>query len=249
MAAIRDNSDEFEVALPEIVSENIGSFRFEHAGFSDFYPDLSLDLHPESLGPRLAALTLDDLEKHTVAAYGENENRPFQYWSVHRALVGSLVLDGERYALNEGHWYRIGKNFKEAADRKFSEVCGPPDKKLRPLKKIGLNDGKGKKQNITYQSEDFDNIEIAQETGYLLLDRKLIQIDDVPGPGIKVCDLLDIPADDLSTSKRVLGNQVFSAIFSSKVTCRRRCCGNTSLSASRWSRRSDRTTERQRLRN
>jgi uncharacterized protein (TIGR04141 family) len=123
----------------------------------------------------------------------ENENRPSQYWSVHRALVGSLVLDGERYALNEGHSYRIGKTFKETADRKFTTLCGPPDKTLRPLKKIALNDGKGKKKKITYQSEESYNSEIAQEAGYLLLDRKLIQIDDVPGPGIEVCDLLDIP--------------------------------------------------------
>jgi uncharacterized protein (TIGR04141 family) len=49
VTAIRANSDEFEIALPEIVSESIGSFRFEHAGFSDFYPDLSLDLYRESL--------------------------------------------------------------------------------------------------------------------------------------------------------------------------------------------------------
>jgi uncharacterized protein (TIGR04141 family) len=189
---VREQSDEFEVAIPEIVSENIGSFRFEHAGFSHFYPDLSLDLYRKSLGSRLAKLTLDDLNRHTVAAYGENESRPFQYWSVHRSLVGSLVLDGERYALNEGHWYRIGKTFKDAADRKFTDVCGLPDKKLRPLKKIALSNGKGRKQKITYQSEESYNAESAEETGYLLLDRKLIQIEDVPGPGIEVCDLLDI---------------------------------------------------------
>jgi uncharacterized protein (TIGR04141 family) len=125
VAAIRDHSDEFEVAIPEIVSENIGSFRFEHAGFSHFYPDLSLDLYRESLGTRLAKLTLDDLNHHTVAAYAENDNQPFQDWSIHRSLVGSLVLNHERYALNEGHWYRISKAFKDAADKKFAELCGP----------------------------------------------------------------------------------------------------------------------------
>jgi uncharacterized protein (TIGR04141 family) len=192
VAAIRDHSDEFEVAIPEIVSENIGSFRFEHAGFSHFYPDLSLDLYRESLGARLPKLTLDDLNHHTVAAYAENDNRPFQYWSVHHSLVGSLILNNERYALNEGHWYRISKTFKDAADRKFTELCAPSDKKLRPLKKIALNDSKGQKQKVTYQSEETYNAEIAEEAGYLLLDRKLIQIDDVPGPGIEVCDLLDI---------------------------------------------------------
>lgn len=193
LSAVRGNSDEFEIALPEIVSESITSFRFEHAGFSDFHPDLSLDLYRGSLGTKLASLTLEDLERHTVAAYSENENRPLESWSVHRALIGSLVLKDERYALNEGRWYQVGKNFKEGADRKFSELYGPPDKKLRPLKKVALNDRKGKKQKIGYQSEESYNREIAQEVGYLLLDQKLVQIDDVAGPGIEMCDLLDIP--------------------------------------------------------
>jgi len=33
---------------------------------------------------------------------------------------------------------------------------------------------------------------MAAQTGYLLLDRKPIQIDEVPGPGIEACDLLDL---------------------------------------------------------
>ncbi len=192
IAAIRGNSDEFEIALPEIVSDDLASFRFEHAGFSDFYPDLSLDLYRESLGGRLPGLTTDDLDEHSVAAYGESEAKPFQHWSIHRSLVGSLVFEGERYALNENHWYRIGKSFKEAADRKFVDLYGSPDKNLRPLKKIVFKDRKGK-QKVGYQSEESYNEEIATEVGYLLLDQKLIQIDDVPGPGIEVCDLLDIP--------------------------------------------------------
>ena len=193
VASIRQQSDEFEIAIPEIVSESVGSFRFEHAGFSRFYPDLSLELYCEELGPdRLSELTLDDLDKHTVAAYAEDESRDFQHWSVHRSLVGSLVFDGERYALNEGHWYRIGKTFKEAADRKFAELKGPADKKLKPLRKIVKEGGKGKKQKITYQTEESYNQEMAEETGYLLLDRRLIQIDEMPGPGIEACDLLDI---------------------------------------------------------
>ena len=112
IAAIRKNSDEFEIAIPEIISENIGSFRFEHAGFSRFHPDLSLELYRAGLGARLAALTLEDLRRHTVAAYADDGSRPIKYWSVYRSLVGSLVLNGERYALNEGHWYRINKAFK-----------------------------------------------------------------------------------------------------------------------------------------
>jgi uncharacterized protein (TIGR04141 family) len=192
LATVRAKSDEFEIAIPEIIPENVASFRFEHAGFSNFYPDLSLDLYCDELGDRLSKLTLEDLRKHTVAAYGETEDRPFQYWSVHRSLVGSLVLSGERFALNEGHWYRISKAFKDAADKKFVDLCGKPDKKLRPLRKIYSAAGKSKKPKAVYQSEESYNNEVAAESGYLLLDRRLVQIDEIPGPGIEVCDLIDL---------------------------------------------------------
>ena len=146
-------------------------------------------------------LTLDDLKKHTVAAYGETEDRPFQYWSVHRSLVGSLVLSGERFALNEGHWYHISKAFKEAADKKFVELCGKPDKKLRPLKKIYSAVGKSKKPKAVYQSKESYNEEVAGESGYLLLDKRIVQIDDMPGPGIEVCDLIDLAKPSLYPHK------------------------------------------------
>jgi uncharacterized protein (TIGR04141 family) len=191
--AIRGDSDDFEIAIPEIVSQTIASFRFEHAGFSDFHPDLSLDLYRTSLGDRLPSVDLQQLERHRIAAYAENDNKPFEHWSIHHALIGSLTLDNDRYALNEGQWYQVGKKFKESADRKFDELYKKPDSKLRPLKKIAMKDGKGGKQKIGYQPEESYNEEIAAETGYLLLDQKLIQIDDVAGPGIEMCDLLDIP--------------------------------------------------------
>jgi uncharacterized protein (TIGR04141 family) len=140
----------------------------------------------------LATLALDDLKNHTVAAYGVHEDRPFQDWSVHRSLVGSIVLEGERYALNEANWYRINQVFKDAADKKFLELCGEPDNKLRPLTKIYQPQRKGRKTKVVYQSEESYNNEIAGETGYLLLDRRLIQIEEMPGPGIEACDLLDI---------------------------------------------------------
>jgi uncharacterized protein (TIGR04141 family) len=191
ITAIRDQTDEFEIALPEIVPDHIGSFRFEHAGFSNFYPDLSLELYCDGLGARLQTLSLEDVKNHTVAGYADNDERPFGYWSVYRSLVGSLVHKGERYALNEGHWYRINKAFKDAADRKFTDLCRKPDGKLLPFRKIQHAVAKGGKPKITYQSEESYNKEMAEATGYLLMDRKLIQIDEVAGLGIEACDLLD----------------------------------------------------------
>ena len=103
-----------------------------------------------------------------------------------------MVRGTERYALNEGLWYRIDTKYKDAADKKFKELCGKPDKKFRPLKKVYPAKVKGQKQKPHYQSEESYNAEAAVETGYLLMDQKLIEIDDEPGRGIEACDLLDI---------------------------------------------------------
>lgn len=192
VSAIRDGTDEFEVAIPEILPENTGSFRFERAGSNEFHPDLSLDMYREGLGDDLANLTLDDLNEHSVTAHTDDEERQTKRWSVYCALVGSLALNGGRYALNEGSWYRIDNAYKDSADQKFLELCGKPDKRFRPLKKIYQQKQKGKKQKVNYQSEASYNEEISAETDYLLLDRRLIRIDEKPGSGIEACDLLDV---------------------------------------------------------
>jgi uncharacterized protein (TIGR04141 family) len=192
VASIRGTDDDFEIALPDIVPDESASFRFERVRFSDLHPDLSLDLYREAVGDFLSELTIKDLKTHSVAAFSEDDDRPFKHWSVHRALVGSLVLGRERYALNEGFWYRVGTAIKEAADSRFVELCCEPDRNLLPLRKIAGTPRRGRTK-AGYQSEESYNEEMAVRTGYLLMDKKLVQIDEVPGPGIEVCDLLDIP--------------------------------------------------------
>jgi uncharacterized protein (TIGR04141 family) len=188
---IRVGTDEFEVAIPDILPEAIGSFRFENARLSGFHPDLSLELYRTGLGDRLSKLSLDDLKRHKVAAYGGDDDQLIDQWSLHRSLVGSLVLAGERHALNEGSWYRVDQKFKDAADAEFVRLSVPPDPNFRPLKKVYQGTGK-RDQRPVYQSEKSYNEEIAQEAGYLLMDTKLITIDGVPGPGLEACDLLDV---------------------------------------------------------
>jgi uncharacterized protein (TIGR04141 family) len=123
--------------------------------------------------------------------YDADGSRPLAHWPVHYALVGSVVMNGARYALNEGLWYRIDDKYRQAADDEFDNLCGGPDKKLRPLKKIYPEGGK-KSGRPFYQSERSYNEEIAAESDYLLLDGKLIPIENTPGRGIEACDLIDL---------------------------------------------------------
>jgi uncharacterized protein (TIGR04141 family) len=190
--AIKHGSDDFEVAMPDILPTSVGTFRFERAGFSAYHPDLSLELYREELGVGLLALTVDDIKKHRIAAYSEGGDTHVDSWSVRQALVGAVTLNNTRYALNEGAWYRIDQAYKDAADLAFERLKGVPDPVFIPLRKTIGTRHKGKKPKAYYQSEETYNNERAQASGYLLLDRRLIEIPDEPGRGIEACDLLDV---------------------------------------------------------
>jgi uncharacterized protein (TIGR04141 family) len=111
---------------------------------------------------------------------------------VRQALVGTVILNNGQYALNEGVWYRIDQAYKDAADLAFQRLKGFPDPVFIPFRKTIEARQKGKKPKAYYQSEETYNNERAQASGYLLLDRKLIEIPDEPGRGIEACDLLDV---------------------------------------------------------
>lgn len=191
--AIQDGSDEFEVALPDILPTGVGTFRFERTGFSDYHPDLSLDLYREQLRDDLSTLSVNDVKKHRIAAYSEGGDTRIDSWSIRKALVGTANLRDERYALNEGTWYRISQAYKDAAEAAFQRLKSAPDPVFIPLRKTIETRQKAKKPRIYYQSEESYNAERAEDSNYLLLDRKLIDIPDEPGRGIEACDLLDVP--------------------------------------------------------
>ncbi len=122
LSAIQKGSDEFEIAIAEILTDDAATFRFEHAGFAKFHPDVSLELYRTGLGDKLASITLNELSNHTVAAYASDEDRKIQHWSVYRSLVGSIDVDDQRYAFNEGFWYNVNTVYKRSAENKFSEL-------------------------------------------------------------------------------------------------------------------------------
>ncbi|MEJ8406050.1 TIGR04141 family sporadically distributed protein [Brevundimonas vesicularis] len=192
ISTLRNGSDEFEVAIPDIISTGVGSFRFENAGFSQYHADLSVELYRQELGDELLTLTIEELKKHRIAAYSDGGDNRVDHWSMRNALVGTVVLDGQRYALNEGTWYSIDQAYKDAADEAFQRLLGAPDPAFTPLKKIIEPKKKGKKEKTYYQSEESYNEDIAASSGYLLMDQKLIEIADEPGRGMEACDLLDI---------------------------------------------------------
>ena len=97
-------------------------------------------------------------------------------------------MNNERYAVNEGEWYRIEEGFKQSIENNFLGLLedwpAPPE----PFRKIYDADGNGR-----YEREECFNARFAEANGFVLLDQALIEIPGVERSSFETCDVLDIP--------------------------------------------------------
>ncbi len=185
-ASIRDGQEHFELGLPIGFADEAVSYKFIGPRRRGTHPDLLLRHYVGALGDRLPELTTQNLKDHRIAAKFDDDHRPDAKWSIRSALVGSVVHNNERYAANEGEWYRIERGFKDAIEAGFNELIENWDEPPEPLRKIYT-------ENKNYYEAEADyNARFADTHGYVLLDRALIQIPDVDRSGFESCDILDI---------------------------------------------------------
>lgn len=177
----------FELGLPIGFEDQAVSYKFAGPGFRGSYPDLLMRHYVQAMGDRLPELTVDTIRKHKIIAEFNDDARPDAKWSIRKALVGSLVHDNERFATNEGEWYRIEQTFRDAIEEGFNSLIETWDVAPEPLRKMFDEDGNGH-----YESEAAYNERFAQQHGYVLLDRELIQVPGVDRSEFETCDVLDI---------------------------------------------------------
>jgi uncharacterized protein (TIGR04141 family) len=178
---------DFELGLPIGFDDQAVSFKFAGPRQRGAYPDLLLRNYTEAMGERLAGVTAETLKNHKIEACFEEPGRPSVKRSLKSALVGSTMHEGERYATNEGEWYRIEQAFREAIEVAFLETLQGWEVEPPPLRKIYDERGNGH-----YQRESDYNTEFAAAFDYILLDTEQIQIPGVERSGFEPCDILDI---------------------------------------------------------
>ena len=186
--SIRTRESNFELGLP-LTNEDEGvGYKFIGPRLRGHYPDLTLRNYVSALGNKLANLDTQMLRSHSVAAVYEDGVRPPQRWAIRSALVGSIVHNEKRYAINEGCWYGIEDQFRQSIEESFSELLRDwENDQPRPLRRIYNHDGNG-----VFQTEAEYNIGLCQDQGYVLLDRQLIRVPDTQAGGFEACDALDI---------------------------------------------------------
>lgn len=185
--SIRNGEDLFELGLPISFEDQAVSYRFRGPRSRGAWPDLLLQDYVAAMGDRLVDLTTETLKDHQVVAIFEDDGRPNAKWSVKSSLVGSLVHENERFATNEGEWYRIEQQFKDAIEASFENAIEDWDVAPEPLRKIYDDKGNGH-----YEAEVDYNRRFAQTQGYVFLDRALIRIPGVDRSDFESCDVLDV---------------------------------------------------------
>ncbi|WDI30833.1 TIGR04141 family sporadically distributed protein [Hyphococcus flavus] len=187
--ALNQSSSDFELAMPMTIAQPIGYVKFESAKIREQFADATLTDYLSNLKD-IPPVSLENLKKHKIAAYDLGTDQIIDRWSVYSALIGSITHKNKKYVINEGNWYSVEKALVDAANNNFKGCKIPFDAKLPlwPKKSVG----KKKKANTAYLDEG-QYLKMAQKnSGYLLFDQDLIPIPGEKGPGVEVCDLLDV---------------------------------------------------------
>lgn len=196
--AIKQDKDNFELSMPGWSDDDVVYYGMKGPGHRDRYPDLLMSKYREALGKKLKELTVETISsKHAVFAEFSG-TRPRQSWSIKKALIGSIVLDGGLYAVSEGNWYRLDKQFKDDTDTAFKALV--EEWKGKPEKIIKKISGDGKKTGL--ESELDYNMRCATRYGQICLDQKILTVPLIPHGKFEACDLLDIAGKRLIHVKK-----------------------------------------------
>jgi uncharacterized protein (TIGR04141 family) len=192
------NDGSFELGLPGEAADDGVAYSFVGPGLKGKYPDLLLEHYVAAMGDKLATLDRHTIKTHKILANYEAADAYDQSWSVHRALVGSTVLNQRTYAINDGLWYNVEQAFKQSIEESYIALLENWAEPPTPFRKI--SDPQGKRE--AFEREDEYNEATSARLGYVLMDKQLVYAPDIQRSGFEVCDLLDVVGKRLIHVKR-----------------------------------------------
>lgn len=184
------------MAAPDILDWSaIEGFRYRTSAGAETHPHLDLATYLADTG-RAAALDTRHLSSDRIICVTPGEvDSPT--WTLRSTLCGELEMEGQRYTLDEGIWYRIDKDFSDEILDAVTRI---------PQGSVAL-------PPYTHRSEQHYNQKIAERSkGALhLMDRKLVSTGMAYGR-IEFCDLIN-KEGALIHVKRYGGSSTLSHLF------------------------------------
>ena len=173
--AITTNSTDIAITVPELVDwDEISEFYFTFASANKFTDPEDANLHDAlEASKKLENLTIDRFRNWRLEAL-DAEGNVVHKWSLLRCLTGEFKLDNA-YVLSEGQFFEIRKAFLEELDQFVSEL--PKCSYVLPSSPKGTHEG------------EYNELAAKSSKSYLLLDKKLVNINTQTSP-IEICDVL-----------------------------------------------------------
>ena len=186
---IRNKQDSFELGLPSSADTEGVAFKFLGPSLRNYFPDLLLRHYVAAMEGKGKLSTMDarTLDSHKIEAVLDDD-RPSIKWKLRKALIGSVDINSERFAINEGNWFQIDDNFRISVENAYSETVAAWEGE-QPTRIVTTYDTEG---NGKLEREEDYNRRLAFQFGYALLDQKEITVPNVSRSGFEPCDLLDI---------------------------------------------------------
>lgn len=200
--SIRDGGEDFELSLPGWLDDEVVYYGLKGPGGPGArkrLPDLLLKDYREALGDKLKTLSVEEIaRKHGVFAELANDAQSKLRSSIKKSLIGSITLDGGLYAISEGEWYSLDKQFKSAIDDAFANLIEDWPNKPLPVIKKGSDDNKktGLETELNY------NRRCAKKYGQICLDQEIFSVVGEQHNKLELCDLLDIDGKRLIHVKK-----------------------------------------------
>ncbi|WP_300054897.1 TIGR04141 family sporadically distributed protein [uncultured Roseobacter sp.] len=196
---IKGDQEGFELSMPGWSEEDVVYYTMTGMPRGKRYPDLLMANYKQAIGDDLENLTVEAIARnHGVIAEFSNDAQAKKRWSIKRALIGSVVLEGGLYAISEGEWYRLDQQFKTDIDATFEELKEDWPSPPLVIKKLGSEDNK----KTGFETELSYNQRCAVEYAQVCLDQKNLVVPTVPYGKFEACDLLDIEGKRLIHVKK-----------------------------------------------
>lgn len=191
---------EFErtwLSIPEIIDwADISGFKYQRLS-DDEREDIDWESYLDFLGEGQPC-TVDKFRKHRVLAISSSSGQEAHSWPLYKCIYCELTHEGADYALSNGKWYRVDKNFLADLNAAIASI---------PVSDLTLPDFHGK-------DEGSYNTKVHEENPayFALMDRKIIRHGGGGGQ-IEFCDLYTTDRHFIHV-KRYGGSSVLSHLFS-----------------------------------
>jgi uncharacterized protein (TIGR04141 family) len=185
-------------AIPERIEwTNFDSFRFGGKRDAASADDITLDRMLDYFDGE--PVSMASLQSTSVYCFADANPHPLYRWSFFKCLTAELALNGEKYLLNAGRWYRVSREFVEEVDQELASLLEGTSTSTMPIW--------GDEHEDAYSARvaNISNGRLA------LMDRVMVQHAGMPSP-IEFCDLF---SDDrrLIHVKRYGQSSVLSHLF------------------------------------